>query len=76
MKRVNPNDHIDSLTKRELFAAIAMQGFLAAHVNGEYFAPGVTSEAVAIADMLIQKLNQTDRSTSSKNDQDDLDIPF
>lgn len=44
------------LTKREYFASIAMQGFIA---TGQYRAGReIADEAVHCADMLIERLNQ------------------
>jgi hypothetical protein len=45
----------DGLTKRELIAAMAMQGLLAGHPI--YDPSGVARTAVAYADALIERLN-------------------
>ena len=53
-------NHENGLTKREHFAALALQGILAyaAHDKHEWLAPEVgTSWAVAYADALIAALN-------------------
>lgn len=58
----HPEGGIDSpqsgLTKREYFAAMAMQGILADPDNQGY-AEGIAKDAVKIADELITQLNQT-----------------
>ena len=46
------------LTKREYFAAMAMQGILADPDNQGY-AEGIAKDAVKMADELITQLNQT-----------------
>lgn len=59
------NSHIDAgITKREYFAAMAMQGILANYYNhggGDYFVSIslVATDAVSIADAVIDKLNNT-----------------
>lgn len=62
----NPNDSIhnseqgpqDSLTKREYFAAIAMQGICAAYQgNREMSFTTVAERSVKLADALIKALN-------------------
>lgn len=55
------NIECQGLTKREYFAAMAMQGILAA---GGYFKEYVPIEAVKIADNLIFELN---KSSSNEN---------
>lgn len=48
----------EGLTKREYFAAMAMQGILADPDNQGY-AEGIAKDAVKMADELITQLNQT-----------------
>ena len=45
------------LTKREYFAAMAMQGMLANRINGYKF---LAEESVMMANALIEALNNTD----------------
>lgn len=56
---VSPADYSakHGLTKREYFAAMAMQGLLA---NGSRGSSGVCSVAMWYADALIEKLNSTE----------------
>lgn len=51
----------NGLTKREYFAAMAMQGILSDHDNQGYTwnYEHVVADAVKIADQLINQLNQT-----------------
>ena len=54
----------DGLTKREYFAAVAMQGILAGEDNFPYkskdeFLKSITSISVELADQLIIELNKT-----------------
>jgi hypothetical protein len=54
----------DGLTKREYFAAVAMQGILAREDNYPYkskdeFLKSITSISVELADQLIIELNKT-----------------
>ena len=44
------------LTKREYFAAMAMQGLLAHHGDGDYSRDSIASYAVAHADELLTEL--------------------
>jgi hypothetical protein len=60
------NQHANGLTKRELFAAMAMQGWLAGCENayGEFTAPGTNTHiaaesAVKYADALLSALKET-----------------
>ena len=55
---VSPSDYSakHGLTKREYFAAMAMQGLLASDTHFTL----VTDRAVDFADMLIEKLNSTE----------------
>lgn len=46
------------LTKRELFAAMALQGMLA-NPNITWAARDLTQDAVEVADLLIKRLNGT-----------------
>lgn len=46
------------LTKRELFAAMALQGMLANPATDGSFNSSVADDAVAFADHLIKELNQ------------------
>lgn len=64
----NPNDTAypytsnnleEGLTKRELFAAMAMQGILANPDPDLVSAPGIALIAVEEADSLIKELNKT-----------------
>lgn len=52
--RTYPNTRIDTLMKRELFAAMALQGLLAA---GKMASTGTATEAVRQADQLIAALS-------------------
>jgi len=53
---VDGNSHLqEGLTKREYFAAMALQGLLA---DGHYASAGVTKRAVDLADELIKSLNE------------------
>lgn len=45
------------LTKREYFAAIALQGLLAGHGNDRLTLLGMAKESVKLADLLIEELN-------------------
>lgn len=47
------------LTKREYFAAMAMQGLLAKHGDDDYQAEQIADYAVAHADALLKKLERT-----------------
>jgi hypothetical protein len=49
----------DGLTKREYFAAVAMQGLLAYPNNGESDTETLAKCAVVFADQLIIELNKT-----------------
>ena len=51
----NTENNSDGLTKRELFAAMAMQGMLSFSVYEEY----LNELAVYCADELIEELNET-----------------
>jgi hypothetical protein len=46
------------LSKREYFAAMAMQGLLAADSNSEYHYRKIAEWAVLHADVLIEQLNE------------------
>lgn len=46
------------LTKRELFAAMAMQGMVSCNVYASWNSSSVVKEAVIIADALIVELNK------------------
>lgn len=46
------------LTKREYFAAIAMQGIMASDTSHEVLNPNAASWAVDLADALIEALNR------------------
>jgi hypothetical protein len=55
------NRKVDELTKREHFAAIALQGLLAnvdynigSHIDSDNF----VEESVRLADLLVEKLNE------------------
>jgi len=50
------NRHEKGLTKREQFAMVAMQGYIAADHNR--FHKNIAKEAVAMADALINSLNE------------------
>lgn len=65
--KTNPNDSVynseqapqDGLTKREHFAAIAMQGILSADTGNEWLTAGkVAEKAIGYADALINELNK------------------
>lgn len=47
-----------TLTKREYFAALALQGILANPETGHYTTDSITSSAVQFADGLIAQLNK------------------
>lgn len=47
------------LTKREQFAAMAMQGLLAKHGDDDYQCEQIASYAVAHADALLKELERT-----------------
>ena len=52
-------DLSDELTKREYFAAMAMQGILSSQTEDWYADPSGTAKmAVQLADALIEKLNK------------------
>jgi hypothetical protein len=54
------NGHTGGLTKRELFAAMAMQGLAANSIPGAHHLPTeLIAGAVELADALIEKLNKT-----------------
>ena len=54
-----PDEPINGLTKRELFAAMAMEGNLASlSANTTYSAEEAASDAVLCADALIKELNK------------------
>lgn len=48
------------LTKREYFAALAMQGMISASTHGFSFSV-LASESVSMADALIAELNKTEK---------------
>lgn len=58
---VSPSDYSakHGLTKREYFAAMAMQGLLASDTHYTHYTL-MTDRAVDFADMLIEKLNSTE----------------
>lgn len=52
---------LPGLTKREYFAALALQGILAAKAQEEFYSPPTLAEyAVECADKLINQLNKPD----------------
>lgn len=54
----NWSDKYGGITKRELFAAMAMQGLLANGHKGGFFGPaGTAKEALSIADALLSALD-------------------
>ena len=53
-----PETH-SGLTKREYFAAMAMQGLLAKHGDDDYQCEQIASYAVAHADELLKRLERT-----------------
>lgn len=52
------NDPMFGLTKREYFAAMAMQGFIANHLTVGNSAVEISEMAVLHADCLITQLNE------------------
>lgn len=69
MKTTQPNEpayheHV-GLTKRELFAAMAMQGLLSRSEPGDSIYT-TTIEAVQAADYLINRLNTTERDPNER----------
>lgn len=48
-----------SLTKREYFAAMAMQGMLSNHVDFNVYVDNIAAYSVEYADALIKALNET-----------------
>ena len=64
--KTKPNDHVNSsnafimnpITKREHFAALAMQGLSANPETGDWLAMQIAEEAIRQADALIKELNK------------------
>jgi len=52
-------NRVSGLTKREQFAAMAMQGILAKHGDDDYQREQIASYAVAHADALLKELERT-----------------
>ena len=50
------NSNLNGCTKRELFAAMAMQGILANDNNNEFTASGAAFSAIEYADALLAEL--------------------
>jgi hypothetical protein len=53
------SDGFDTLRKRELFSAMAMQGILASTYGGNSSPEEIVGVAVVMADALIKELNKT-----------------
>ncbi len=51
-------DHCEGLTKRELLAAMMMQGFIERGANGLDTAKDISVQACVFADALIQELGK------------------
>lgn len=62
--RINTNDRISTLTKREYFAALAMQGILACPTQ---YTGSCSANALKYADALIEALNKEDKPVSIDN---------
>lgn len=58
---INNGDYSRGLTKREYFAAIAMQGWLSGFPNYEPDPKYVAKHAVEVADALIEELNKPEK---------------
>lgn len=54
--RVRSNDEPDGLTKRELFAALAMQGYCSSDPGEWPTIPVIVGDCVSLADALIAEL--------------------
>lgn len=55
---ISANEHHDGLTKREYFAAMAMQGFMASDGAPDVNYKVIAEAAVIFADTLINALNK------------------
>jgi len=64
---MNGNDLVDGLTKRELIAAMAMQGMLADPNMAQRFEV-IANEAVLAADALIERLTADPVAEGMTND--------
>lgn len=51
-----PNGHLLGLTKREYFAGLAMQGFLASKIIEKRSVTDIISASVELADRLLKQL--------------------
>jgi hypothetical protein len=56
------------LTKRELFAAMAMQGFLATGIYDRWSNPDLTRNCTGLADDLITELEKTSEEGKKSDD--------
>lgn len=56
---IKDKPYCNGMTKREQFAAMAMQGLLAKHGDDDYQCDQIASYAVAHADALLKELERT-----------------
>lgn len=54
---IRENDQSNGLTKRELFAAMALQGFLS-NIDGLYSSNDIVDDSIQIADKLLKALEE------------------